>query len=447
MKRLHILFVLLCIMGGIHAQSAAWDGTTKTKPTVDRLAYKVSTPAHLAWIADACATDESVKGFEGKEVVIEADLDLGNHEWTPIGTSEHPFKGHVIGNSHTVKNLKITGTKDYVGLFGYVEGQDASRAKIDSLFIRNANISGGNCVGTLCGRGKHAEFSKCAVNTSTLNGASNVGGLVGSMRNSAAFISYVKDATITATVEWAGLFVGCNDTVDRSTLSINNCYAKGKITCAKHGGGFVGRNAYKGKIQHCYCIIQFAGKKAECTNLGLFCAVNENKGVLENCAYNSNLNGNMTSDGVEQNDNANESEVDVWSNTVDNMKSLSFYTNLTNSGNKDKWKQDFSRSAGTGWPINDGTPILAWEYRANVRVAEAQDIQLSVYPNPVQDILYLKAGEGVNVNKVEVMDILGKITSIQENADFVDMSNCKAGIYLIRVTTDNGIVTKKVSKQ
>ena len=446
MKRLHILFVLLCVVGGIHAQSAAWDGKTKTKPTVDKLAYKVSTPAHLAWIADACATDESVREFEGKEVVIEADLDLGNQEWTPIGTMEHPFKGHLIGNNHTIKNLKITGSNNNVGLFGYVEGQDASRAKIDSLYINNANISGGDCVGTICGRAKHAEFSKCAVDNSTLNGASNVGGLAGSIRNSAAFISRVKNITITATVEWAGLFVGCNDTTERSTLSINNCYAKGKITCAKHGGGFVGRNAYKSNIKHCYCIIQFAGKKAECTNLGLFCAVNENKATMDNCAFNSSLNGNMTGNGIDENLNENENDVDVWSNTVDNMKSLSFYSNFANN-NKDKWKQDFSLAAGTGYAINDGTPILAWEYRANVRVTETQDIQLSVYPNPVRNILYIKAGDGVNVNKVEVMDLLGKVTAIQESVEYVDMSDFKAGIYLIRVTTDNVIVTKKVSKQ
>lgn len=446
MKRLHILFVLLCVVGGIHAQSAAWDGKTKTKPTIDKLAYKVSTPAHLAWIAEACATDADARQFEGKEVVIEADLDLGNQEWTPIGSMEHPFKGHFIGKNHIIKNLKITGTNDCVGLFGYMEGQDASRAKVDSIFIKNANISGGDYVGTICGRCKHAEFSKCAVDNSTLNGKSCVGGLAGSIRNSASYISRVKDISITATVEWAGLFVGRNDTVERTTLSINNCYAKGTIKCAKHGGGFTGYNGYKSTIQHCYCVVQFTGKKAECTNLGLFCAVNENKGKLDNCAFNSNLHGNMATDAVEENRNENEGDVDTWGNTVDIMKSLSFYTNFSTQC-KDKWKQDFSRSANTGWPINDGTPILTWEYRANVRVAEAKDIQLSVYPNPVRNILYIKAGEGVNVNKVEVLDLLGKVTAIQESTEYVDMSNFKAGIYMVRVTTDNGIVTKKVSKQ
>lgn len=446
MKRLHILFVLLCVAGGICAQTAGWDGKTKTKPTVERLAYKVSTPAHLAWIADACTTDESLNGFEGKEVVIEADLDLGNQEWTPIGSAEHPFRAHVIGNNHVIKNLKITGTNDNVGLFGYIEGQDASRAKIDSLFINNANISGGDGVGTFCGRALHAEFSKCAVDNSTLNAKSNVGGLAGSIRNSSAFISRVKGITITATVEWAGLFVGCNDTVERTTLSINNCYAKGKITCAKHGGGFVGRNAYKATIKHCYCVIQFAGKKAECTNLGLFCAVNENKAKMDNCAHNSNLHGNMATASVEENLNENESDVDVWSNTVDVMKSLSFYTNFAGQ-NKDKWKQDFSLTSGTGYAINEGLPIFTWEYRKYVRVAETKDIQLSVYPNPVRNILYIKAGDGVNVNKVEVMDLLGKVTAIQESTEYVDMSNFKAGIYMVRITTDNGIVTKKVSKQ
>ena len=41
----------------------------------------------------------------------------------------------------------------------------------------------------------------------------------------------------------------------------------------------------------------------------------------------------------------------------------------------------------------------------------------------------------------------GKITAIRGNAEYVDKSDFKSGIYMVRITTDNGIVTKKVSKQ
>jgi len=446
MKKINILLVVLFFTPFCHAQSA-WDGTTKTKPVVNGMKYTITKPEHLAWVADACATDEAAREFEGKEVIIDADLDLGNKEWTPIGTPEHPFRGHVIGKNHTIKNLKISNASlDYVGLFGYVKGQDASRAKIDSIYLTNSTITGGNNVGTLCGSASNAEFIHIGVKTAALNGKTRVGGMVGTLKNSAISISYAKGITMTVTEEWGGLMVGYNDTIIRSTLKINNCYAKGQITCANHGGGFVGYNGFKGNIEHCYCIIRFAGKVADCKNLGLFCSVNEHNAKLNNCVYNNSVNGNMTSSPVYTNNNEMEDQVDVWDQSVESMKGLTFFTNFTaDQGAKGKWMQDFSLPAGTGYAINEGTPILTWEYMANVSVKEADEVQVAIYPNPVQNMLSVKTN--ANIQKLELMDLLGKTLMVQEEAESVNMGQFRAGIYLIRITTDQGTVTQKVIKK
>ena len=446
MKKLNILLIMLFFVGFCHGQ-AAWDGTTKTPVKPNGLKYVITTPAQLAWVAEACATDEAAREFVGKEVIINADIDLGNKEWTPIGSEEHPFKGHFIGNNHTIKNLKITQSdKDNIGLFGYIEGQSANHAKVDSIYISSCSITGGNNVGALCGKASNTEFAHCAIKTATINGKTKVGGLAGMLKNSTVFISYAKGLTITISEEWGGLFVGYNDSTFQTTFKISNCYAKGKVTCANHGGGFVGYNGIKGNIEHCYCVIQFAGKVADCKNLGLFCSVNEHNAKLNNCVYNSNVNGSMTTAAIFSNLNEMEDQVDVWSNTKDGLATLNFFTNFTSDqGARDKWKQDFDLKAGTGFSINEGHPILLWEYLANVSVKETKDVQVSVYPNPVRSTLYVKTN--AHVQKLEMMDLLGKTMLVQEFTESVDMSQFMAGIYLIRITTDQGTVTQKVIKQ
>ena len=449
MKKLNVLIILLCAVGFCYGQSAAWDGTTKTPVTPNGLKYVITTPAQLAWIADACATDEAAREFEGKEVIINADLDLGNKEWKPIGSPEHPFRGHFIGNNHNIKNLKITqSSMECVGLFGYIQGQSGVHAKIDSIYVTSSTITGGNNVGVLCGSALNTEFVHCGIKTATVNGVSKVGGLIGAMKNSTVYISYTKGMTINVSNEWGGLFVGYNDSTFQSTFKISNCYAKGKVTCANHGGGFVGYNGNKGNIEHCYCIIQFAGKVADCKNLGLFCAVNESNAKLNNCVYNSNINGNMTDSAVFENKNDISEQVDVWSSTKDGMTALNFFTNFTSDqGARGKWKQDFNLQAGTGFSINEGHPILLWEYLANVSVKEAKEVQVSVYPNPVRNTLYIKS-MGNEIKEIVIMDLLGKSMPQPNETEAIDMSQFKPGIYLIRITTKQGsTVTHKIVKQ
>lgn len=84
------------------------------------------------------------------------------------------------------------------------------------------------------------------------------------------------------------------------------------------------------------------------------------------------------------------------------------------------------------------------------RVGESlteNEIVLGIYPNPVDNNLYLNTTE--NVKEVSIYNILG--VSVYQNNDFsgssVDVSNLNEGVYIIRITTDNGRVTKRFIKQ
>ncbi|OYU83851.1 MAG: internalin [Flavobacterium sp. BFFFF2] len=71
---------------------------------------------------------------------------------------------------------------------------------------------------------------------------------------------------------------------------------------------------------------------------------------------------------------------------------------------------------------------------------------LTLFPNPVKDILHFKTSE--KIVKVEVYDITGRIISsnaVHENK--VDVTALKTGNYILKVYTEIGITTTKIVKE
>ena len=73
--------------------------------------------------------------------------------------------------------------------------------------------------------------------------------------------------------------------------------------------------------------------------------------------------------------------------------------------------------------------------------------QLVLYPNPVNNALYIKAKE--NINAVTVYDIYGKQLQVLNTKDVnlkIDFSQYQSGIYVVTLTTTKGMVSRKVVK-
>jgi hypothetical protein len=70
------------------------------------------------------------------------------------------------------------------------------------------------------------------------------------------------------------------------------------------------------------------------------------------------------------------------------------------------------------------------------------DTSISVYPNPASEILNISTK--YNIQNVEIFDILGKTVIRSENSEQINVSNLQAGIYLVKVFTDKGKITKKI---
>lgn len=112
--------------------------------------------------------------YAGKTVILGADIDLANMEWTPIGTGDG-FNGIFDGNGHTISNLKITGNKSTVGLFA-----NTNNGEIKNLTVKNASVSGRLNVGVVAGNPYTSKYTNITVKGHVeVNGMSYVGGVGG----------------------------------------------------------------------------------------------------------------------------------------------------------------------------------------------------------------------------------------------------------------------------
>ena len=73
---------------------------------------------------------------------------------------------------------------------------------------------------------------------------------------------------------------------------------------------------------------------------------------------------------------------------------------------------------------------------------------VKIYPNPTDGELKISLSEASEVKNIEVIDLLGRLVETQFIASrCLDISNLSAGMYLVRITTENGMVTRKIIKR
>ena len=112
------------------------------------------------------------------------DIDVSGLNIWSIGSSKaFPFAGVFNGNGHEISNFSwdSNGT-DYIGLFSYVNGQDA---EIKELGLIDPNIAAGTgtLVGSLVGQIDRGSITNCYAEGGSVSGSGGwedgVGGLVG----------------------------------------------------------------------------------------------------------------------------------------------------------------------------------------------------------------------------------------------------------------------------
>jgi len=73
---------------------------------------------------------------------------------------------------------------------------------------------------------------------------------------------------------------------------------------------------------------------------------------------------------------------------------------------------------------------------------------IKMYPNPVSNYLLIENNSNVSINRVQVFNALGSLVLEVGNPDpTIDVSGLAAGLLLVKVITDNGVLTHKIVKQ
>ena len=184
MQNFKFLSAAMCFsLFSVFSWAQTWDGSTKQEPANVENIYQISNGAELAWFS---AQAESA--ILSANAVLTADIDLGNHPWTPIGlTKATCYTGVFDGQGHHVKGLyiEVPNTKSaFWGLFGFL---GSSTAQIKNVSVSGAiEVPAGNTVET------------------------NVGAIVGDIDSAAGITNCHSDATITVNgkVGYVGGLIG-----------------------------------------------------------------------------------------------------------------------------------------------------------------------------------------------------------------------------------------------
>lgn len=239
----------------------------------------VSSAADLRQLAKNCALDAWSRG---KTVVLTADLDLTEEEFTPIPT----FGGAFEGRGHIISGLSLTASGSNQGLFRYIQpgaviqgltvkgtvAPKGSRSTVGGLAGVNegtiqdcafeGTVRGESTVGGLVGRnGAGGQIIGCSV-SGAVSGSAATGGIVG--RNAGMLLSCTNSAGVNLTEtdsdeavtdltaldkEDALLLDGCADTGGVAGYSngvIQSCINRGDVGCPHVGynaGGIAGRQS------------------------------------------------------------------------------------------------------------------------------------------------------------------------------------------------------------
>tara|TARA_B100000787_G_C16110499_1_gene257845 strand:- start:152 stop:832 length:681 start_codon:yes stop_codon:yes gene_type:complete len=121
-----------------------------------------------------------------------------------------------------------------------------------------------------------------------------------------------------------------------------------------------------------------------------------------------------------------------------------FYFELLEYGGKYEVLEDTN-----GYILELSTPLMSYaEFRNYPLSTNNFNLNsIKIYPNPSDSEIRISSSEHI-VSKIEIYDLNGKKTSsLTNNIETINISNLKAGNYLIKIFTNNGILVKNIIKK
>lgn len=196
-------------------------------------------------------------GQQNIKGILQADIDLSNIEWTPIGVENKEFAGDFDGNNKSITNLKITdATTTNQGLFGVINNilLREDKSSIKNLKLSGTITSSATNVGGFAGNATNVSFENCENNISISTSNTEIGGLVG-IAETCDFANCVNLANISSTSTSGNICVG-GIAGYITDVNAEYCYNAGDITGNTAVGGLFGYevNSTLSNPTYDYCI-------------------------------------------------------------------------------------------------------------------------------------------------------------------------------------------------
>ncbi len=246
----------------------AWDGKTLTEPTKEEDTYLISNGEELAWFAAHVN-----EGNAEVNARLTQDIELGDYDWTPIGSNYNDFSGMFEGQGHTVTGLYINIRGSYAGLFGRVSGGTVKNLNVDGSItaysfvgciagsLIDGTVSGTNAYGTVSGERSTAGIAGLA-NSSTIENCNNYASVSGKTSSTAGIVSESRTSTIDRCANYGSV------SSDGTSSGITTFVYQGSLSNSNNIGNIVSTKSYAngicnvcngGKIDNVYSIGEISG--------------------------------------------------------------------------------------------------------------------------------------------------------------------------------------------
>ena len=89
-------------------------------------------------------------------------------------------------------------------------------------------------------------------------------------------------------------------------------------------------------------------------------------------------------------------------------------------------------------------------YEDITSINDNDDVNVNIYPNPVDDRLYIETLTQTLTQTIEIYDIYGRrqqLSAISHQPSVIDVSNLNSGIYFVKISTEEGDIVKRIIKK
>lgn len=425
-----VIIGLTANIGLLHAEEDNWSAHTK-EVTPNGDTYTITSAEELAWIASQVNAEVS-NSFEGKTIILNNDIDLTDHEWTPIGSvvakEVKGFKGTFDGNNKAINNMTIAlnnTEKENVkaGLFAFI---------LDKAIVKNVTVAGsitikasliavaggivGKATGTPNAQGKDTSFtgrienchSAVSIQTSITpkndlkedgDNSSFAGGIAGEVFatgltstspdypkvincSSTSSITSICTTTHVTNGILAGGILG-----RAQSVKIQNCYSTGNTTSTggkmPYAGGIVGHVSYGVQILDCYSmgkIVSSSDRSEETWGIaGGICGFLSKNSVVENCYATGDISVSLPSTSDAGSEAWASGIVGYSSSTGTQIKNCAAFngTVSTAATSLQTGKKAAQRILGK----NDGSTTLTTNYASSKNSIKKDNVDVSAADN------------------------------------------------------------------